>query len=158
MDRNDIGPLISSESIKKIIQHIEDSKKGAKFYLVVINIIKEIFFEPTIISGISKNMKIFSNENFGPIIPLIKFEKDEEVIFKSNDTNYGLAAYFYTNNSKRVWKIINNLEYGMFGINSGKISTYLNPCGGLKESGIGREGSFQCLEPFLETKFISWNL
>ena len=119
---------------------------------------KKYFFEPTIISGISKNMKIFSNENFGPIIPLIKFEKDEEVIFKSNDTNYGLAAYFYTNNSKRVWKIINKLEYGMFGINSGKISTYLNPFGGLKESGIGREGSFQCLEPFLETKFISWNL
>ena len=103
-------------------------------------------------------MKIFNEENFGPVIPIIGFNTDEELIKLANNTNYGLAAYFYTNNSKRVWKIINKLEYGMFGVNSGKISTYLNPFGGLKESGIGREGSFQCLEPFLEKKFISWNL
>ena len=75
----------------------------------------------------------------------------------ANDTNYGLAAYFYTKKTSRIWKIIENLEYGMIGINSGKISTYLNPFGGFKESGVGREGSIQCLEPFLETKFVSWS-
>ena len=117
----------------------------------------DLFFQPTIFLNVKKSMKIFSNENFGPLIPIIKFKEDHEVIVQSNDTNYGLAAYFYTKNSSRIWKMINGLDYGMFGINSGKISTYLNPFGGLKESGIGREGSLQCLDPFLETKFILWN-
>jgi succinate-semialdehyde dehydrogenase/glutarate-semialdehyde dehydrogenase len=103
-------------------------------------------------------MDVFMKENFSPIVPIISFENDKEVIEMANDTNYGLAAYFFTKNSKRVWELVNNLEYGMFGINSGKISSYLNPFGGLKESGIGREGSSQCLEPFLETKFVSWSL
>ena len=102
-------------------------------------------------------MKIFINENFGPLIPVVKFKKDEEVLSLSNDTNYGLAAYFYTKKSSRIWNMLSKLDYGMFGINSGKISTYLNSFGGLKESGIGREGSLQCLEPFLETKFVSWD-
>ena len=76
----------------------------------------------------------------------------------SNNTQYGLASYFYTKDSRRIWRLVKELEYGMFGINSGKISSYMNPFGGVKESGIGREGSLQCLEPFLETKFVSWSL
>ena len=103
-------------------------------------------------------MKVFQNENFGPIIPVISFQNDDEAVKISNDTNYGLAAYFYTKDSKRIWSLVDDLEYGMFGINSGKISSYLNPFGGMKESGIGREGSFQTLEPFLETKFVNWSL
>ena len=103
-------------------------------------------------------MQIFKKENFGPIIPLIKFKSEKDLIELVNDTEYGLAAYFYTKKTSRIWEIVENLEYGMFGVNSGKISTYLNPFGGLKESGIGREGSLQCLEPFLETKFISWRI
>ena len=94
-------------------------------------------------------MKIFTNENFGPIIPVIKFNNDEDLIRLANDTNYGLAAFLFLHQkTSRIWKIIENLEYGMIGINSGKISTYLNPFGGFKESGVGREGSIQCLEPF----------
>ena len=159
MKDNDIGPLISNEALKKIIDHVNDAKKnGAKILFGgKVHKLGGLFYEPTLISNVKKNMKVFKKENFGPIIPLIEFEKDNEVINYSNDTNYGLAAYFYTRDSSRVWKNVNNLEYGMFGINSGKISTYLNPFGGLKESGIGREGSLQCLDPFLETKFVLWD-
>ena len=159
MKNNDIGPLISSEALKKVINHVADAKEnGAKILFGGSrHKLGGLFYEPTLISNVKKKMKVFQKENFGPIIPLIEFEKDDEVINNSNDTNYGLAAYFYTKDSSLVWKNINNLDYGMFGINSGKISTYLNPFGGLKESGIGREGSLQCLEPFLETKFALWN-
>ena len=156
---SDVGPLISAGAIKKVIHHIDDAiSRGGK---IVIggnrSNVGKLFFEPTILTNINTKMKIFSKENFGPIIPIIKFDNDEELIRLANDTNYGLAAYFYTKKTSRIWKIIENLEYGMLGINSGKISTYLNPFGGLKESGVGREGSLQCLEPFLETKFISWS-
>ena len=158
-EKNDVGPLISEKAIKKIKNHIDDalSKGGEILIGGKKSKIGKLFFEPTIVTNINKSMKIFSNENFGPIIPVIKFKSDDELIQLANDTNYGLAAYFYTKKASRVWKIIENLEYGMLGINSGKISSYLNPFGGLKESGVGREGSIQCLEPFLETKFVSWS-
>lgn len=159
MNGSDIGPLISNEALKKVINHVSDAKKNGAKILFGGNKHKlgGLFFEPTLISNVKKNMKVFQKENFGPIIPLIEFDNDDEVINMSNETNYGLAAYFYTKNSTTIWKNLNNLDYGMFGINSGKISTYLNPFGGLKESGIGREGSLQCLDPFLETKFALWN-
>ena len=158
-EKSDVGPLISEKAIKKIKNHIDDalSKGGEILIGGKKSKIGKLFFEPTIVTNINKSMKIFSNENFGPIIPVIKFKSDDELIQLANDTNYGLAAYFYTKKASRVWKIIENLEYGMLGINSGKISSYLNPFGGLKESGVGREGSIQCLEPFLETKFVSWS-
>ena len=159
MNGSDIGPLISNEALKKVINHVSDAKKNGAKILFGGNKHKlgGLFFEPTLISNVKKNMKVFQKENFGPIIPLIEFDNNDEVINMSNETNYGLAAYFYTKNSTTIWKNLNNLDYGMFGINSGKISTYLNPFGGLKESGIGREGSLQCLDPFLETKFALWN-
>ena len=160
LDDVDVGPLISNEALKKIESHIKDAvKKGAKLVFGG-NKSKagELFFEPTLVGNINKQMQIFKKENFGPIIPLIKFKSEKDLIELVNDTEYGLAAYFYTNKTSRIWEIVENLEYGMFGVNSGKISTYLNPFGGLKESGIGREGSLQCLEPFLETKFISWRI
>ncbi len=157
---NDIGPLISKKAIEKVESHLKDaSNKGAKILLGgKKHFLKGLFFEPTIITHIKKNMKVFSEENFGPIIPIISFKKIDEILQKSNDTTYGLAAYFYSKDSSKIWKLINNLDYGMIGINSGKISTYLNAFGGFKESGLGREGSTQCLEPFLETKFITWNI
>ena len=156
---SDVGPLISEKAIKKIKNHIDDALlKGGK---ILIGGKKskagKLFFEPTIIVNVNDKMKIFSQENFGPIIPVLKFDSDKELIQLANHTNYGLAAYFYTKKTSRVWRVIESLEYGMIGINSGKISTYLNPFGGLKESGVGREGSLQCLEPFLETKFVSWS-
>ena len=159
LEKNDVGPLISMDAVKKIKNHIDDALlRGAKILVGgKKSRIGKLFFEPTIVINVNTKMKIFTKENFGPIIPVIKFDNDEDLIRLANDTNYGLAAYFYTKKISRIWKIIENLEYGMIGINSGKISTYLNPFGGFKESGIGREGSIQCLEPFLETKFISWS-
>ena len=159
LENNDVGPLISDKAVKKIKNHLDDALlKGGKILIGgKKSKVGKLFYEPTIVININPKMKIFSKENFGPIIPVIKFDSDDELIRLANDTNYGLAAYFYTKKISRIWKVIENLEYGMIGINSGKISTYLNPFGGLKESGIGREGSIQCLEPFLETKFISWS-
>ena len=159
MENNDVGPLISDKAVKKIKNHLDDALlKGGKILIGgKKSKVGKLFYEPTIVININPKMKIFSKENFGPIIPVIKFDSDDELIRLANDTNYGLATYFYTKKISRIWKVIENLEYGMIGINSGKISTYLNPFGGLKESGIGREGSIQCLEPFLETKFISWS-
>lgn len=160
MKNSDIGPLISKKAVEKIKEHIEDAlnfkgniEMGGKSHQA-----GELFYEPTIITNVNENMKIFKSENFGPVIPIIFFNDDDEVIKLANNTEYGLAAYFFTNNSKRIWKMVEELEFGMFGINSGKISTYLNPFGGMKESGIGREGSSEGLEPFLEKKFISWSL
>ena len=157
---SDIGPLISKEALSKVNSHILDAKKKGGSIKFGGKLLKpnSLLFKPTVITNVKKDMDIFQKENFSPIVPIILFENDSEVVDMANNTEYGLAAYFFTKNSKRVWETINNLEFGMFGINSGKISSYLNPFGGLNESGIGREGSFQCLEPFLETKFVSWNL
>ena len=156
---SDIGPLISEKAVTKVKKNINDAiKKGAKLYLGGNrHRTGKLFFQPTILLNVQSNMNVFSEENFGPIIPLIKFDTDEEVINLANQTQYGLAAYFYTLNASRIWKMSKSLDFGMFGINTGKISTYLNPFGGLKESGIGREGSEEGLEPFLEKKFVSWN-
>ena len=159
-DDVDVGPLISNEALEKVESHIKDAeKKGAKLVFGgKRSDAGELFFEPTLVGNVNKQMQIFQKENFGPIVPLVKFKSEKDLIELVNDTEYGLAAYFYTKKTSRIWEIVENLEYGMFGVNSGKISTYLNPFGGLKESGIGREGSLQCLEPFLETKFISWRV
>ena len=156
----DIGPLISKKAIEKIELNVSDAiKKGAKILLGgKRHRAGKLFYEPSIIINVKKNMKVFREENFGPIVPIINFTSIDEVIDLANNTEYGLAAYFFTKNSKNLWKLSSKLEYGMFGVNTGKISTYLNPFGGLKESGLGREGSEEGLEPFLEKKFISWSM
>ncbi len=156
---SDIGPLISENAVLKVEKHIDDAlTKGAKLDIGGNRHKKgKLFFQPTILLNVLSHMDVFSEENFGPIIPIIDFDSDEEVIELANKTQYGLAAYFFTTNASRIWTMTKSLDYGMFGINTGKISTYLNPFGGLKESGIGREGSDEGLEPFLEKKFISWD-
>ena len=153
---SDIGPLISEKAVTKVKKNINDAiKKGAKLYLGGNrHRTGKLFFQPTILLNVQSNMNVFSEENFGPIIPLIKFDTDEEVINLANQTQYGLAAYFYTLNASRIWKMSKSLDFGMFGINTGKISTYLNPFGGLKESGIGREGSKYGIDDFLEIKYL----
>ncbi|MBD74487.1 MAG: succinate-semialdehyde dehydrogenase (NADP(+)) [Rickettsiales bacterium] len=160
LKNSDIGPLISKKAIEKIELNVSDAiKKGAKILLGgKRHRAGELFYEPSIITNVKKNMKVFKEENFGPIVPIINFTSIDEVIDLANNTEYGLAAYFFTKNSKNLWKLSSKLEYGMFGVNTGKISTYLNPFGGLKESGLGREGSEEGLEPFLEKKFISWRM
>lgn len=160
LNNPDIGPLISKKAIEKIELNVSDAiKKGAKILLGgKRHKAGKLFYEPSIITNVKKNMKIFREENFGPIVPIINFTSIDEVIDLANNTEYGLAAYFFTKNSKNLWKLSSKLEFGMFGVNTGKISTYLNPFGGLKESGLGREGSEEGLEPFLEKKFISWSI
>ncbi len=160
LKNKDIGPLISEKAIEKVEMNINDAlENGAKLILGGKKHSEgKLFFEPTILTQVDESMKIFNEENFGPVIPIIGFNTDEELIKLANNTNYGLAAYFYTNNSKRVWELSEKLQFGMFGVNTGKISTYLNPFGGMKESGIGREGSSSGLEPFLEKKFVSWEI
>ena len=155
----DIGPLISKQALEKVENHIQDAlDKGAKIeFGGKLHKPNSLLFEPTILTSIKQNMLVFKNENFSPIVPILIFENDKEVVEMANNTDYGLASYFFTTNPRRIWSLVDDLEYGMFGINSGKISTYLNPFGGVKQSGIGREGSLQTLEPFLETKFVNWN-
>ena len=100
-------------------------------------------------------MKIYYEETFGPVAPLVKFNNEEEVIKMANDTKYGLAGYFYSRDIGRIWRIAEELEYGMIGINAGVISTEVAPFGGIKESGVGREGAAEGIDEYLETKYIA---
>jgi succinate-semialdehyde dehydrogenase/glutarate-semialdehyde dehydrogenase len=112
------------------------------------------FFQPTILTGVTKEMHIATDETFGPVAPLFKFESEEEVIEQANDTIFGLASYFYASDLGRVWRVSEQLEYGMVGINTGLISTEVAPFGGVKQSGLGREGSRHGIEDFLEMKYL----
>ena len=112
------------------------------------------FFEPTIVTGATTDMKFSTEETFGPLAPLFKFEDEDEVIAMANDTIYGLASYFYAKDLSRVYKVAEALEYGIVGVNTGIISTEVAPFGGVKQSGLGREGSHHGLEEFLEMKYI----
>ena len=112
------------------------------------------FFEPTLLTEVTKNMVVSTNETFGPVAPLFRFKDEDDVINQANDTIFGLAAYFYSKDLSRVWKVSEALEYGMVGVNAGVISTELAPFGGVKQSGLGREGSKHGIEEFLEMKYI----
>jgi len=113
-----------------------------------------LFYRPTILTGVGKGNPILDEEIFGPVAPLVRFETEAEAIALANDTPYGLAAYFYGRDIARVWRVAEGLEYGMVGINEGIISTELAPFGGIKESGLGREGAAEGLEEYLETKYL----
>ncbi len=112
------------------------------------------FFDTTVITNIDASMLVMKDEIFGPVAPIVKFKTDDEVIAMANNTEYGLASYFYGNDLKRVWRIAEALEYGMVGINTGLISTPVAPFGGIKESGMGREGSMYGLDDYLEIKYL----
>ncbi|GKC59172.1 succinate-semialdehyde dehydrogenase, mitochondrial-like protein [Tanacetum coccineum] len=112
------------------------------------------FYEPTIIGDVNNEMIIARQEIFGPVIPIIRFKTEEEAIQIANDTNSGLAAYIFTNSIKRSWRVSEALVYGMVGVNEGSISTEVAPFGGVKESGLGREGSKYGLDEYLEVKYI----
>ncbi|MGE6269059.1 aldehyde dehydrogenase family protein, partial [Aeromonas media] len=113
-----------------------------------------LFYHPTILTGVTRDNPILQEEIFGPVAPLVRFETEAEAIAIANDTPYGLAAYFYGRDIARVWRVAEQLEYGMVGINEGIISTELAPFGGIKESGLGREGAAEGLEEYLETKYL----
>jgi succinate-semialdehyde dehydrogenase/glutarate-semialdehyde dehydrogenase len=149
-----IGPMINSSAIKKTESFVEDAiKKGGKI-LAGGKALNKFFYEPTIISNVNTNMKLANEEIFGPVAPVFKFSTDKEAINIANDTIYGLASYFYSQNITRCWNVAEKLEYGMVGINEGLISTEIAPFGGIKLSGHGREGSKYGIEDYLDIKYM----
>jgi succinate-semialdehyde dehydrogenase/glutarate-semialdehyde dehydrogenase len=150
------GPLIDDKAVQKVESHIADATaKGAK---VLVggkrHALGGRFFEPTILTGVTTAMDVAREETFGPVAPLFRFETEAESIALANDTEFGLAAYFYGRDISRIWRVAEALEYGIVGINTGIISTEVAPFGGVKESGLGREGSKYGLEEFLEIKYL----
>ena len=151
------GPLINGDAVKKVEEHIADAvKRGAS----VVTGGKRHgnggnFFEPTILANVPHDAMIFSEETFGPVAPLFRFKTEEEAIRLANDTPFGLAAYFYARDIGRIFRVAEGIESGMIGINEGIISTEVAPFGGVKESGLGREGSLYGIEEYLEVKYLA---
>jgi succinate-semialdehyde dehydrogenase/glutarate-semialdehyde dehydrogenase len=150
------GPLIDQAAVEKVEEHISDAvSKGACVLLGgKRHSLGGTFFEPTVLAEVTSEMKIAREETFGPVAPLFRFYKDEDAIQFSNDTEFGLASYFYSRDIGRIWRIAEELEYGMVGINTGLISTEVVPFGGMKQSGIGREGSHYGIDEFIEVKYL----
>jgi succinate-semialdehyde dehydrogenase/glutarate-semialdehyde dehydrogenase len=150
------GPLISEDAVDKVIEHIEDAKaKGAKVLTGgTRHNLGGTFFQPTILTGVTRDMQVANDETFGPVAPLFRFDTVEDVIEQANDTIFGLASYFYANDLSKVWRVAEALEYGMVGVNTGLISTEIAPFGGVKQSGQGREGSKYGCDDYLEIKYI----
>lgn len=150
------GPLIEPAAVEKVEAHVADAiSKGAK--LMQGGERSELggtFFNPTVLSGVTREMQITREETFGPVAPLYRFSDEDDVVEQANDTEFGLAAYFYSRDLGRVWRVAERLEYGMVGINTGLISTEVAPFGGVKQSGLGREGSKYGAEEFLEIKYL----
>ena len=150
------GPLINPKALEKVEGHIADAlAKGAR---VVTggsrHALGGTFFQPTVIRDVTPAMQIASEETFGPVAPLFRFRTEEEAVAMANDTEYGLAAYFYSRDLSRVWRVSEALEYGMVGVNTGMISTPIAPFGGVKQSGLGREGSRYGIDEYLEIKYV----
>ncbi|MFC4769732.1 NAD-dependent succinate-semialdehyde dehydrogenase [Effusibacillus consociatus] len=160
----EIGPLINENGLNKVLEHIQDAKaKGGRILyggnrLTEGDLGKGFFIEPTVIVDVTPEMKISYEETFGPVVPIIPFEDEASVVAMANDSNYGLAAYVYTENNSRCLRMAESLEYGIVGINDGAPTQTQAPFGGFKESGIGREGGYYAMEEFLETKFVSFGI
>ena len=152
----DLGPLINLKASDKVANHIADAKsKGGTVVLGDAPIdLGGNFLNPTIITDVTQDMTVAQEETFGPLAPLFKFEDEDDVIAMANDTIFGLASYFYANDLSRVYKVAEALEYGIVGVNTGIISTEVAPFGGVKQSGLGREGSHHGIEDYLEMKYI----
>ncbi len=150
------GPLIDTKAVEKVEEHIGDAiAKGARVVLGgKRHALGGFFFEPTILADVNPQMLVAREETFGPVAPLFRFTRDEDAITMANDTQAGLASYFYGRDVVRIWRAAEGLEYGMVGINTGLISTEVAPFGGVKESGLGREGSKYGIEDYLEVKYL----
>jgi len=148
------GPLIDEKAVAKMEEHIEDAVSlGAKIVSGGRKM-EGTFFEPTILTDVSATAKVAKEETFGPLAPIFRFTSEEDVINQANDTEFGLAAYFYTRDMSRVFRVGESLEYGIVGINTGIISTEVAPFGGIKASGVGREGSKYGMDDYLEIKYL----
>jgi succinate-semialdehyde dehydrogenase/glutarate-semialdehyde dehydrogenase len=150
------GPLIDTQALVKVEEHVNDAvSKGAKIeYGGKRHALGGSFFEPTVLSNVGKGMKILQEETFGPVAAIVKFKTEDEAIAAANDTEYGLASYFYSRDIGRIWRVAEKLEYGMVGINSGQLSNEVGPFGGVKQSGLGREGSKYGIDEYLELKYL----
>ncbi|QGX99912.1 NAD-dependent succinate-semialdehyde dehydrogenase [Roseovarius faecimaris] len=152
-----LGPLINADAIGKVQEHVADAEaKGGKVILGGGTPMQGegYFLPPTIVTGCTQDMQVATDETFGPMAPLFKFETEDDVIQMANDTIFGLASYFYAKDLSRVYKVAEALEYGIVGVNTGIISTEVAPFGGVKQSGLGREGSHHGIEDYLEMKYI----
>ena len=152
------GPMIDAAAVAKVEEHVADAKaKGGRIAVGGRrHALGGTFFEPTLIEGATPDMKIFHEETFGPIAPLFRFSTEAEVIELANRTDYGLASYFYARDLGRVWRVAEALEYGMVGVNTGLITTEVAPFGGVKQSGLGREGSKYGIDEYVEIKYIGF--
>ncbi len=150
------GPLITEAAVQKVETHIADAvAKGATITTGgQRHALGGTFFEPTTLTGVTREMMVTNDETFGPVAPLFRFSDEADVVEQANDTIFGLASYFYANDLSRVWRVAEALEYGMVGVNTGLISTEVAPFGGVKQSGLGREGSHHGIEDYLEMKYI----
>ena len=150
------GPLINERAVKKVESHVQDViDKGGK---IVVggkrHALGGTYFEPTVMTGINETMRVTREETFGPLAPVYRFKTEDEVVRLANASQYGLAAYFFSRDLGRVWRVSEALEFGMVGVNSGLITSEAAPFGGVKESGLGREGSHHGLDEFLEVKYV----
>jgi len=159
-----VGPLIDDAAVEKVAEHVEDAlerggtvRTGGKLSSVE-NGLANRFYMPTIVEGLTRDMRLHSEETFGPVAPVRRFFTEEEVLRSANDTEFGLAAYFFTRDASRVWRVGEALDYGIVGANDGGPSTAQAPFGGMKQSGIGREGGKYVMDEYLEVKYLSWGL
>ena len=150
---SDIGPLISQAALAKVETHIADARAKGAAVLTGGTRLQGTFFQPTVLTGVTASMTIAREETFGPLAPVFRFDTEAEVIAAANDTEFGLASYVFTRDIGRVWRVMEGLEYGMVGINTGLISTEVAPFGGVKQSGTGREGSRHGIEDYLDLKY-----
>jgi succinate-semialdehyde dehydrogenase/glutarate-semialdehyde dehydrogenase len=150
------GPLIDEAAVAKVAAHIEDAlARGAELLTGgKPHSLGGTFFQPTVLGNVDSDMTVAADETFGPVAPLIRFSTEEEVIRIGNNTPYGLAAYFYARDVGRIFRVAEALEYGIVGVNTGLISTEMAPFGGVKQSGIGREGSRYGIDEYLEMKYV----
>jgi succinate-semialdehyde dehydrogenase / glutarate-semialdehyde dehydrogenase len=154
-----IGPLIDPAAVDKVEQHVQDAVAGGAKVLTggKRHALGASFFEPTVLAGVRNGMSIACDETFGPVLPLLRFFTDNEAVAMANDTEFGLAAYLFSRDAARIWRVAESLESGMVGINCGLISNEVAPFGGVKQSGLGREGSHHGIDEFLEIKYLCWD-
>jgi succinate-semialdehyde dehydrogenase / glutarate-semialdehyde dehydrogenase len=155
-----LGPLIDQQAIDKVEQHVQDAvAKGARVMTGgKRHALGGTFYEPTVLAGVKKGMLITEEETFGPVAAVIPFTSESEVIQMANDSEYGLASYFYSKDISRIWRVAEALEFGMVGVNTGTISNEVAPFGGVKQSGLGREGSVWGMDEYLEMKYVCLGL
>jgi len=152
----DQGPLIDDKALAKVEEHVDDARaRGATIATGgQRHALGGTFYEPTVLTNVSSGMMLAREETFGPVAPLFRIDSDDEAISLANDTEFGLAAYLYTRDLARSWRVTEALEYGIVGLNTGLISTEVAPFGGMKESGTGREGSKYGILEFTELKYV----